>query len=236
MEKKRQEHFKNLPRCTKGLIFPHWPEGVCNPECGECSPSDPPSPEMVCPNCKQTIVIKKDGTISYHKVPAKDRELYGHNSKTAYCPLSGCDYQECATIPVPSPEPPEKVRETKNILEQFTIQLWRTYSSHFDHHAISWEYEPDNIKEIWRREAASIYGQLQQSGWDDLSELKHKLEEQWKWSQKALDWRESEISKSVAEARQQALKELKDYVCNECSTPNFVNVVIPKRIWDDWQK
>ena len=40
----------------------------------------------------------------------------------------------------------------------------------------------------------------------------------------------------VAEARQQALKELKDYVCNECSTPNFVNVVIPKRIWDDWQK
>ena len=133
--------------------------------------SNPPSPEMVCPNCKQTIVIKKDGTISYHKVPAKDRELYGHNAKTAYCPLSGCDYQECATIPVPPPEAPERVSETKNILEQFTIQLWRTYSSQFDHHAISWEYEPDNIKEIWRREAASIYGQLQQAGWGDLKEL-----------------------------------------------------------------
>ena len=84
--------------------------------------------------------------------------------------------------------------------------------------------------------ADSIILKLQQAGWGDLSELKHKLEEQWEWSQKALDWRESEISKSVAEARQQALKELKDYVCNECSTPNFVNVVIPKRIWDDWQK
>ena len=131
----------------------------------------PPSPEMVCPNCKQTIVIKKDGTISYHKVPAKDRELYGHNAKTAYCPLSGCDYQECATIPVPPPEAPERVSETKNILEQFTIQLWRTYSSQFDHHAISWEYEPDNIKEIWRREAASIYGQLQQAGWGDTTVL-----------------------------------------------------------------
>ena len=66
--------------------------------------------------------------------------------------------------------------ETKNILEQFTIQLWRTYSSHFDHHAISWEYEPDNIKAIWRREAASIYGQLQQAGWGNLKEQQKHVE------------------------------------------------------------
>src|SRR5271157_4676207 len=42
--------------------------------------------------------------------------------------------------------------------EQFTIQLWRTYSFRFDRPAISWEYEPDNVKAIWRRESASIFG------------------------------------------------------------------------------
>ena len=107
MEKKRQEHFKNLPRCTKGLIFPHWPEGVCNPECGECSPSDPPSPERVCPHCKGSGQFRVDVSIRRHVSGMSDV------ISCAYCHGTG---------KVPSPEPPEKVRDS---VRKFAIEMER---------------------------------------------------------------------------------------------------------------
>ena len=103
----------------------------------------------------------------------------------------------------PSPEPPEKVRE------DIVKEIWKyTFST-----------------ESSQRLADSIILKLQQAGWGDLSELKHKLEEQWEWSQKALDWRESEISKSVAEARQQALKEVGEWLDKYVTvTPNVCSI------------
>ncbi|MCJ7457411.1 MAG: hypothetical protein MUP17_00250 [candidate division Zixibacteria bacterium] len=29
---------------------------------------------------------------------------------------------------------------------------------------------------------------------------------------------------------------LADYICEQCSTPNFVNLVIPLKTWEQWQK
>jgi hypothetical protein len=44
--------------------------------------------------------------------------------------------------------------------------------------------------------------------------------------------RANQLIKSETEARVRS--ELKDYVCEECSTPNFINVVVPLRIWTEW--
>lgn len=53
------------------------------------------------------------------------------------------------------------------------------------------------------------------------------------------------LMKSIADAQrakcQQSIKEsvykeIEDYKCDECSTPNFVHLVIPLRIWNEWKQ
>jgi len=39
-----------------------------------------------------------------------------------------------------------------------------------------------------------------------------------------------------ADERRKVRQDLKDYICEECSTPNFIHVVIPLKIWEEWQK
>ena len=49
---------------------------------------------MKCPSCGQTIRIKKNGAVSFHRIPVKvRRHLFGWNAILgAYCAFSGCSY------------------------------------------------------------------------------------------------------------------------------------------------
>jgi len=228
MEKKRQEHFKNLPRCTKGLIFPHWPEGVCNPECGECSPSDPPSPEMVCPNWidfptkggMYWLCPFVDGKyISPHiqriiDYSRPDRGLEAENYGSDSVPVKlYCEeyYPKAKWLfiprpkfnPHPSPEPPEKVRE---IIAEY---IWDKLS---DHDKLWKEvYSTDAGEEMYEttgylEDADFIILKLQQAGWGNIS----------KQNQMIITLQER-IDTVQAEARQQAYKTILDDIEKHCT-------------------
>ena len=44
------------------------------------------------------------------------------------------------------------------------------------------------------------------------------------------------LSEAVAQAlkrqREEIKKELEEYICNDCSTPNFIHIVVPKDYWN----
>ena len=175
--------------------------------------SDPPSPEMVCPKAETC------------DCPCQGKHPHKKNVGCTNKPTEGCP--DC--VPVPSPEHPEKVRET------LALERWIELTGEIQG---DWTWEqaktnaPMSTKSVQQERDWWIL-KLQQAGWGNLKEA------QAEYLAKFTAYRDEEgklMSMVKAEARQQALKELKDYVCNECSTPNFVNVVIPKRIWDDWQK
>ena len=184
-----------------------------------------------------------------------------HEYYTDTCHAKGCSclsFQEPNSNP-PSPEPPEKVRET------LALERWIELTGEIQG---DWTWEqaktnaPMSTKSVQQERDWWIL-KLQQAGWGNLKEAQKHIEllesenyayqdkeselqvrikelekqnEQLRIGELVITTEQKQKEQIIAEARQQALKELKDYVCNECSTPNFVNVVIPKRIWDDWQK
>ena len=229
---------------------------------------NPPSPEMVCPDCKGVghWLLASMGTAKVCPKCHGSKEVPDCGYDAAPSDVIKCP--KCnGTGKVPPPEPPEKVRDLL-LTEKEIDSAFRSYP----------QLKPCGttlyccIMDILRAKILK----LQQAGWVDGSKTycvycgtefkvddaagtkvtehiktctKHPLyqalarikelekqNEQLRIGELVITTEQKQKEQIIAEARQQALKELKDYVCNECSTPNFVNVVIPKRIWDDWQK
>ena len=40
-------------------------------------------------------------------------------------------------------------------------------------------------------------------------------------------------NEEVAKAKRDMKRQLEEYICKDCCTPNFVHLVIPKKIWEE---
>jgi hypothetical protein len=82
--------------------------------------------------------------------------------------------------------------------------------------------------------AHDIMNLCQQKDQQRIKELRDKLKEQWEWSQGALDWRESEISKAKAEERTEIANKLIELSKGDCSIAlyNFIAALKNKRTGD----
>ena len=103
---------------------------------------------------------------------------------------------------------------------------------------------------LLKREAEALLAKCQQSESAEIASLQADIEElnilsrcnsevydtRIKELKGLTDSLQEKIETIRADERRKVRQDLKDYICEECSTPNFIHVVIPLKIWEEWQK